>query len=138
MTKIFIIAGEDSGDQLGAALIPALQKIFPDMELRGIGGPAMLEAGLPESLFPMHKLSVMGIAEILPRIPEFSRLIAQTVQAAAVFDPDFIVSIDAPDFSFRVQKQLKKKNIRAKKIHYVAPTVWAWRAGRAQKVAQFL
>lgn len=138
MTKIFIIAGEDSGDQLGAALIPALQKIFPDVELRGIGGPAMLGAGLPESLFPMDKLSVMGIAEILPRIPKFLRLIAQTVQAATVFDPDFVITIDAPDFSFRVQKQLKQKNVRAQKIHYVAPTVWAWRAGRAQKVAQFL
>lgn len=136
--KIFIIAGEASGDQLGAGLIASLKTQFPDAELRGIGGAAMLSAGLSESLFPMEELSVMGIAEILPRIPKFMGLISTTVQAIRVFNPDVIITIDAPDFSFRVQKKIKALKLNAKQFHYVAPTVWAWRAGRAAKVKQFL
>lgn len=138
MKKVFIIAGEHSGDQLGAALIQSLKQQSPDVELRGIGGPKMQAAGLGESLFPMEELSVMGIAEILPRIPKFLRLISKTVQAIKVFDPDAVVTIDSPDFSFRVQKKIAGLFLRAKRIHYVAPTVWAWRADRAHKVAQFL
>ncbi len=138
MKKVFIIAGEYSGDQLGAALIDSLKKLVPDAELRGIGGPKMQAAGMGESLFPMEELSVMGIAEILPRIPKFLRLIAKTVQAIKVFDPDVVVTIDSPDFSFRVQRKMAGLFLRAKRIHYVAPTVWAWRADRAHKVAQFL
>ncbi len=138
MTKIFIIAGEHSGDQLGAELIASLKKLFPSMELRGIGGDKMLAAGLQDGLFPMENLSVMGIAEILPRIPKFLGLISKTVLAIKVFDPDIVITIDSPDFSFRVQKKLAKQSVRAKRIHYVAPTVWAWRADRAHKVAQFL
>lgn len=136
--KVFVIAGEASGDQLGAGFIRSLKAQFGDAELRGIGGSAMLEAGLSETLFDMHELSVMGLSEVLPRIPKFINLIAKTVQAIRVFDPDVVVTIDAPDFSFRVQKKIKALGLRAKKVHYVAPTVWAWRAGRAAKVAQFL
>lgn len=138
MKKIFIIAGESSGDQLGAGLLKSLRAMHPDIEIRGIGGPAMAEAGLVDSLFPMDELSVMGLAEVLPRIPKFINLIAKAVQAIRVFDPDVVITVDAPDFSFRVQKKLKAYGVRAKKIHYVAPTVWAWRSGRAAKVAQFL
>jgi lipid-A-disaccharide synthase len=136
--KIFIIAGEASGDALGQGVIQGLKKIYPDCEIRGIGGESMMRAGLTESLFPMDELSVMGIAEILPRIPKFLGLIAKTVQAIRVFNPDIVLTIDAPDFSFRVQKRLKAYGLKAKQIHYVAPTVWAWRAGRAAKVKQFL
>lgn len=136
--KVFIIAGEASGDQLGADLIQSLKSEFPELELRGIGGDAMLKSGLIDSLFPMEHLSVMGMAEILPRIPKFINLIAKTVQAIRVFDPDMIITIDAPDFSFRVQKKIRALKIRAKQFHYVAPTVWAWRAGRAAKVKEFL
>lgn len=136
--KIFIIAGEASGDQLGGALISSLKKLYPDAELRGVGGLRMLESGLPESLFPMDELSVMGIGEVLPRIPKFINLIATAVQAIRVFNPDVVITIDSPDFCFRVQKKLKKSGIRAKLVHYVAPTVWAWRADRARKVAEYL
>lgn len=136
--KVFIIAGEASGDQLGAGLIRALKEKYPSLEIRGICGAAMKDAGLAESLFPMEELSVMGLAEVLPRIPKFMNLIAKTVQAIRVFNPDVVVTIDSPDFSFRVQEKLKSLNVRAKKIHYVAPTVWAWRAGRAAKIARFL
>jgi lipid-A-disaccharide synthase len=136
--KLYIIAGEASGDQLGAGLIQSLKAKHPNIEIRGIGGDAMMKVGMDKSLFPMEQLSVMGIAEILPRIPKFINLIAQAVQAICVFDPDIVVTVDAPDFSFRVQKKIKALGVRAKKIHYVAPTVWAWRASRAQKVASFL
>lgn len=136
--KVFVIAGEASGDRLGAGLMESLREQNPDIEFRGIGGDAMMAAGLGSSLFPMDHLSVMGLAEVLPRIPKFLNLIAKTVQAIRVYNPDVVVTIDAPDFSFRVQKKLKAAGLRAKRIHYVAPTVWAWRSGRASKVKQFL
>ena len=136
--KVFIIAGEASGDKLGESLIASLQKQYPDLEIRGIGGAGMTAAGMGESLFPMEHLSVMGIAEVLPKIPKFINLIAKAVQAIRVFDPDVIITIDAPDFSFRVQKKIRSFKLRAKQFHYVAPTVWAWRAGRAAKVKEFL
>lgn len=136
--KAFIIAGEASGDKLGESLMVALRKQYPDIEFRGIGGSGMESAGLGASLFPMEHLSVMGITEVLPKIPKFINLIAKAVQAIRVFDPDIIVTVDAPDFSFRVQKKIKSLGLRAKQFHYVAPTVWAWRAGRAAKVKQFL
>lgn len=136
--KVFIIAGEASGDKLGQGLIQSLRQQNPDIEIRGIGGSSMLNAGLPDSLFPMEELSVMGIAEVLPRIPKFINLISKTVQAIRVFNPDVVITIDAPDFSFRVQKKVKSLKLNAKQFHYVAPTVWAWRAGRAAKVKQFL
>jgi lipid-A-disaccharide synthase len=138
MTKIFIIAGEASGDRLGAALIASLRKQAPGLSLRGIGGPLMQEAGLKESFFPMEDLSLMGVAEIVPKIPHLLRRIGQTVMAIKVFDPDVVITIDSPDFSFRVQERLKKAGVRARRIHMVAPTVWAWREGRARKVAGFL
>lgn len=136
--KVFIIAGEASGDRLGEGLIQSLRQQNQDIEIRGIGGESMISAGLLESLFPMDELSVMGITEVLPGIPKFINLIAKTVQAIRVFDPDVIITIDAPDFSFRVQKKIKSLKLKAKQFHYVAPTVWAWRAGRAAKVKQFL
>lgn len=136
--KIFIIAGEASGDKLGESLITSLKQQYPDAEIRGIGGAGMMAAGMDKSLFAMDQLSVMGLAEVLPRIPKFINLIAMAVQAIRVFDPDVVITVDAPDFSFRVQKKIKALKLRAKQFHYVAPTVWAWRAGRAAKVKQFL
>jgi len=115
--KVFIIAGESSGDVLGASLIEALKRQQPDIEIRGVGGEKMLGAGLQTSLFPMEDLSVMGIAEILPRIPKFIGLINKTVQAIKGFNPDVVVTIDSPDFSFRVQKNLQGGGGRARGIH---------------------
>ena len=138
LKKIFIIAGEASGDKLGESLIQSLIAQNPDVEIRGIGGSGMIAAGLKDSLFPMDELSLMGLAEIVPKIPKLLGLINKTVQAIRVFDPDVIITIDAPDFSFRVQKKIKSFAMRAKQIHYVAPSVWAWRPGRAAKIKQFL
>lgn len=136
--KVFIIAGEASGDQLGAAVLKSLYQQDGNLNIRGIGGEAMKSAGLRESLFPMEDLSLMGIFEVVPKIPHILKRIRQTVEAIRVFNPDVVLTIDSPDFCFRVQKELSKTTCRAKRIHMVAPTVWAWRPGRAKKIARFL
>ena len=138
MKKIFIIAGETSGDILAADIIKALKQKDPTIVIQGIGGPQSRSAGLTESLFPMADLSLMGIVEIVPKIPQMLSRINQTVAAIAKLNPDVVLSIDCPDFSFRVQKKVKAKRLNIKQVHYVAPTVWAWRAGRAKKIAKFL
>lgn len=108
--KVFVIAGEHSGDVLGASFIRDLKDVYPDVEIRGIGGEKMLAAGLKESFFPMDELSVMGIAEILPRIPKFIGLIRKTVQEIKGFNPDVVLTIDSPDFRFACNGQLKKRD----------------------------
>lgn len=137
----FIVAGEASGDALGGRLIPALYSEFgDDIQISGVGGQAMLAAGMKKSLFPMEELSVMGIAEILPKIFDLKKRIDQTVSEILSKKPDVLITIDSPDFCFRVAKKVKKlagKN-SPKIVHYVAPSVWAWREGRAKKVARFL
>lgn len=136
--SIFLIAGEASGDALGGALIHALRGAQPDVEIAGVGGERMQEAGL-HSLLPMEELCVMGIAEVLEHLPRLLKLIKGMVEDIEARQPDVLVTIDLPDFNFRVAKMLKKRGIfKGKIIHYVAPTVWAWRPGRAKKVAQFL
>jgi len=133
---IYLIAGEPSGDILGARLMAALkQETDGEIKFAGIGGAEMEGEGL-HSLFPISDLAVMGIAEVIPRLPLLIRRINQTVENVQNAAPSALVTIDAPDFSFRVAKRLKGKGIPL--VHYVAPTVWAWRPGRAAKVAGFL
>jgi len=135
---VFIIAGENSGDALGASLMQALvSKTDGDARFAGVGGPEMEAQGL-NSLFPMQDLAVMGVFEVLPRLPLLLKRMTQTADAVERLKPDVVVSIDAPDFCFRVIKKLKARGVQAPVVHYVAPTVWAWRAGRAAKVAGFL
>lgn len=129
--KVFMIAGEASGDVLGARIMRDAPKGF---SFSGIGGAEMQEAGLTP-LFPMQELSVMGVAEILPRLPNLLRRIRETQDAILAQKPDVILTIDSPDFSFRVVKGVKAKWPQAKAIHMVAPTVWAWRQERAKKMA---
>jgi lipid-A-disaccharide synthase len=133
---VYLIAGEPSGDVLGAGLMAALKK-QTDGNIRfvGIGGPQMEAEGL-SSLFPMGELSVMGIAEILPHLFHFLGRIRETVDHVISQNPSVLVTIDSPGFSFRVAKKLKGCGIPL--VHYVAPSVWAWRPGRAAKVAGFL
>ncbi len=134
--KVFILAGEPSGDRLGGALMAGLKSLQPDVTFEGIGGPEMAAQGL-ESRFDMSELSVMGLAEILPKYRSLKARIRQTADAVLVMQPDVMITIDSPDFSLRVAKLVKAAgNIRT--VHYVAPTVWAWRAGRARKMARFI
>jgi lipid-A-disaccharide synthase len=136
--KIFVIAGEISGDVLGGGLMEALKRAEPATQFLGIGGTQMKAAGL-ESLMPMEELCVMGLVEVIEHLPRLLKLINMIVERIEADRPDVVVTVDLPDFNFRVAKLLKKRGIyQGKIVHYVAPTVWAWRPGRAQKVAQFL
>tara|TARA_R100001369_G_scaffold26717_1_gene48178 strand:- start:4157 stop:5308 length:1152 start_codon:yes stop_codon:yes gene_type:complete len=134
--KVFIVAGEPSGDRLGGALMAGLKSLRPDITFEGIGGTDMAAEGLA-SRFDMSELSVMGIAEILPKYRSLMARINETAQAVVDAKPDVMITIDSPDFSLRVAKRVKAvSTIRT--VHYVAPTVWAWRPGRAKKMAQFI
>jgi lipid-A-disaccharide synthase len=130
MARIFLIAGEASGDVLGARLMTALCAQQPDLVFSGIGGARMEEAGMV-SQFPMQELAVMGLAEILPRILLLRRRLNETVAAIKVSRPDIVVTIDSPGFCLRVLKALNSTGI--KRVHYVAPQVWAWRQERVKK-----
>ena len=133
--RVFIIAGEASGDKLGAALMAELASMT-DVTFDGVGGPLMQAEGLV-SRFAMDELSVMGLAEILPKYRALKARVHQMAQAVIETKPDVLITIDSPDFCLRVAKLVKaKSDIRT--VHYVAPTVWAWRPKRAKKMAKFI
>ncbi|WP_421783628.1 lipid-A-disaccharide synthase [Kiloniella litopenaei] len=133
---IYLIAGEPSGDQLGARLMAALkQETGGKIRFAGLGGERMSAEGL-ESLFPISEISVMGLAEVLPHIPNILRRIKQTKEHILKIKPSALVTIDAPGFSLKVSKGLKGQSIPL--IHYVAPSVWAWKPKRAEKVSKYL
>jgi lipid-A-disaccharide synthase len=134
---IYLIAGEASGDFIASQLMQALRDLHPSVRMRGVGGPLMAAQGL-ESLFPMADINLMGLTEIIPQIPHCLRRIRQTVRDIQTQKPDIVITVDAPDFSHRVTKALKKNGSTIPCVHYVAPTVWAWRAGRAARIAQHL
>ena len=134
--RIFIVAGEASGDKLGQAVMRGLKRLFPDVEFAGVGGPLMASEGLV-SLFPMDELSVMGLAEVLPKYRALLRRKDETVAAALAFEPDILLTIDSPDFCKRVAKEVRAANRAIRTVHYVAPSVWAWRPKRAAKLARF-
>ena len=134
--RVFILAGEPSGDKLGGALMAGLKMLRPDVEFQGIGGPQMQAEGLA-SRFDMSELSIMGLAEVLPKYRHLKRRIAQTADAVVAMQPDVLITIDSPDFSLRVAKLVKARSA-IRTVHYVAPTVWAWRAGRAAKMARHI
>ncbi len=131
--KVFILAGEPSGDRLGAALMQGLKQLAGNVEFSGVGGEKMLAEGM-SSLFPMDEISVMGIAEIISHYNHLKKRIRQTAEAVIAAKPDVLITVDLPDFSLRVARLVKAaSDIRT--VHYVAPTVWAWRPGRAEKMA---
>jgi lipid-A-disaccharide synthase len=134
--RVFMIAGEASGDKLGAALMAGLRQLRPDVTFDGVGGPLMQTAGLV-SRFPMDELSVMGLAEILPKYRALKRRIAQMAEAVIQTQPDVLITIDSPDFCLRVAKLVKARSA-IRTVHYVAPTVWAWRPKRAAHMAHHL
>lgn len=131
--KVFILAGEPSGDRLGAALMQGLLKLEPRVTFQGIGGEKMQSEGL-NSLFAMDEISIMGITEILSQYKHLKARIRQTAEAVIAAQPDVLITIDLPEFSLRVAR-LVKAGSQIRTVHYVAPTVWAWRPGRAAKMA---
>ena len=134
--KVFVIAGEQSGDALGGAVMAGLKELSPGVTFDGVGGPLMQAQGLV-SRFPMDELSVMGLAEILPKYRALKRRIAQMADAVIATRPDVLLTIDSPDFCLRVAKRVKAQS-DVRTIHYVAPTVWAWRPGRAARMAHHI
>ena len=132
--KLFMIAGEPSGDHLGANLIQGFAARGVTLTLNGVAGPHMQAQGCP-SLFPMIDLSVMGLAEVLPKYFHLKRRIRETAQAILDTAPDVVITIDSPDFCLRVARIVKAANPNQRIVHYVAPSVWAWRPKRAVKMA---
>lgn len=131
--KIGILAGEASGDALGAGLIQALRQQHPDLQVVGVGGAAMIQAGC-RSLFDMERLSVMGLIEPLCRLPELIRMRHRLYQHFLHDKPDVFIGIDAPDFNLGLEIKLRKAGIPV--VHYVSPSVWAWRQKRIYKIAK--
>lgn len=138
--KLFFIVGEDSGDALAAPLIKALKAVQGDnVECMGIGGPLMKATEGFSELLPMDQISIIGIWEVLPKIPRLIKIRKAIVEEIEKQQPDAVITVDFPDFNFIIAKSLKNRGIyKGKLIHYVAPSVWAWRPKRAEKIAQFL
>lgn len=133
MTLLYLVAGEASGDILGARLMAALAARRPGIRFAGIGGPRMQAQGLA-SLFPMEELSLMGLAEVLPSLARLVRRMGETEADIATKQPAALVTIDAPSFTLRLAGRVRPRGVRV--IHYVAPQVWAWRPWRVRRIAR--
>ena len=126
--KYYLIAGEPSGDALGAKLMQALRLKDKDAEFFGLGGDGMQVCGL-KSLFNISELAIMGLAEVIPSIPRILRRINETVADIQSVRPDVVITIDSWSFSARIHKKLRRLKLDIPQIHYVAPQVWAWKNG---------
>ncbi|MEM8854410.1 MAG: lipid-A-disaccharide synthase [Pseudomonadota bacterium] len=134
--KVAIIAGEESGDKLGSALMEALAARTP-CTFMGIGGSDMAALGLTP-IFPMHEIAVMGIDAIVRRLPSLLKRITEAADAVVAFRPDVLIIIDAPEFTHRVAKKVRRRLGAVPIVNYVSPTVWAWRPGRAKAMRPYV
>ncbi len=135
--KYYLIAGEPSGDALGAKLMDALKKADKKAQFFGVGGDSMQASGL-KSLFNISDLAIMGLAEVIPSIPRVLRRINETIEDIKQQKPDAVISIDSWSFCSRVHKKLRKLNLNIPQIHYVAPQVWAWKKKRAKTMYKYI
>jgi lipid-A-disaccharide synthase len=136
---IWVVAGEESGDQLGAKLIRALKVRLAGQPLRfaGVGGQAMAGEGV-DSLFPLADIAVMGITAVIGRLPTILNRIRRTVEAVVAANPDMLIVIDSPDFTHRVARKVRQRAPHIPIVDYVSPSVWAWRPGRAAKMRAYM
>ncbi|CCE05344.1 Lipid-A-disaccharide synthase [Bradyrhizobium sp. STM 3843] len=138
LRKICLVATEESGDRLGASLMKVLRQRLGDaVEFSGVGGRGMAREGLT-SLFPIEELSIVGFSAVVKQLPKILRLIGQTVDAILTSTPDILVIIDSPDFTQRVARRVRARNAAIPIVNYVAPTVWAWRPGRARAMRAYV
>ncbi|MGJ8532474.1 MAG: lipid-A-disaccharide synthase [Alphaproteobacteria bacterium] len=136
--RIAIVAGEESGDQLGAELLAALRAQYDgELEIAGVGGVLMGKEGL-NSLFPLSEIAVMGFSAVLAQLPKIIRLAYRLIDHIVAFKPDILVIIDSPDFTHPVAKRVRRKLPKLPVIDYVSPSVWAWRSGRARKMTRYI
>lgn len=135
--KIFIVAGEESGDQLGAPLMRALRARAPAATFAGVGGDAMAREGLT-SLFPLRDIAVMGFVPVIKKLPTLLERIDRTAKAALAFAPDLLILVDSPDFTHRVARKLRAKAPAIPIVDLVCPSVWAWRPGRARAMRAYI
>lgn len=136
--KIFLIATEESGDRLGASLMKVLrQRLGGAVRFEGVGGQAMAREGLT-SLFPIERLSIMGLVAVVKQLPAILRLIRETATAVTQASPDILVIIDSPDFTHRVAKRVRARDPSIPIVDYVSPSVWAWRQGRARAMRNYV
>lgn len=135
--RVYFVVGEESGDALGEKLLNAFDDLSQKIEPMGLGGARMKARGV-DSLFDISELSVMGISAVVKKLPSLLKRIRQTVNDVIEKKPDVLLLIDSPEFSYRVAKQVRKKLPDLKIVKYVAPTVWAWRAGRAKKIKPYI
>ncbi|MDB5976768.1 MAG: lipid-A-disaccharide synthase [Nevskia sp.] len=131
--KFALIAGEASGDLLGGALVHALRSRFPEATFYGVTGPRMREAGC-DSVDTIDRLSVMGLAEVLPKLPDILRMRSELCRRFAADQPDCVIGIDAPDFNLALEERLRQSGLPT--VHVVSPSIWAWKAGRVKKIAR--
>ncbi|MCL4140189.1 UNVERIFIED_CONTAM: hypothetical protein GTU68_013779 [Idotea baltica] len=136
--RIAIVAGEESGDQLGSELLASLRAQYQgELEIAGVGGALMREEGL-NSLFPLSEIAVMGFSAVLAQLPKIIRLAYRLIDHIVAFKPDILVIIDSPDFTHPVAKRVRRKLPKLPVINYVSPSVWAWRSGRARKMTRYI
>lgn len=131
--RIALVAGEISGDILGAAILRALKARFPQASFYGVAGPRMVAEGC-EAIESIEALSLMGIAEVIPALPRLFRLRAALLERFAADRPDCVIGIDAPDFTLGLERRLRERGLRT--VHVVSPSVWAWRQGRVKGIAK--
>ena len=134
---VYLIAGEPSGDMLGARLMRAFKEKDKNISFVGVGGDNMQKEGL-DSLFDITDLAIMGLVEVIPSIPKVLRHIKNTIEDIKLKKPDVVITIDSWSFSARIHKGLRKQNIKVPQVHYVAPQVWAWKKKRAKTMYKYI
>jgi lipid-A-disaccharide synthase len=137
IVRLYIIAGEPSGDLLAAGLMRALRAAAPALQARGVGGAAMIAAGLDASL-RIEDIAVHGLVDVVKNLPRLAQAVSQTAHDCAAFAPDALVLVDAPDFTHRVARRVRALAPQIPIIDYVSPSVWAWRPGRAKKMRAYV